>query len=204
VWDDPNLPTSWHGGPDPAGYARFLKSTAAVIKAADPRAKVVLGELADGRSGRRPASFLRGLYRIKGVKRSFDVVALQPRSIGPKGVARLLRGVRKAMKKGHDSRTPVWITRIGFPTGSTAQMSSVAPVPHRRAERLRRLYAYLVRRHVSYRLGMISWISLRDRRRYPRERTAKRSYTGLVSRIGTPKPAWSALLRITGGSNAFR
>ena len=204
MWDDPNLPTSWHGRPDPAGYARFLQTTAAVIKAADPRAKVVLGELADARSGRRPASYLRGLYRIRGIKRSFDVVALQPRSIGPKGIARLLRGVRRVMKKARDSRTPVWITRIGFPTGSGAQVSSVARVPHRRAERLRRLYAFLVRRHVRYRLGMISWISLRDRRRYPRERTTKRSHTGLVSRVGTPKPAWSALLRITGGANAFR
>jgi hypothetical protein len=70
IWNEEDLASWWVGGPDPAAYARLLKATYPVLKAADPAATVVLGGLTGN-----DFPFLQGVYQAGG-KGSFDAVGV--------------------------------------------------------------------------------------------------------------------------------
>ena len=80
IWNEPNLAAFWMPRADPAAYARLLVDAAAAIRAADPRAVVILGGLAPGADdggNRSPLGFLRDVYAA-GAKCAFDAVGFIP------------------------------------------------------------------------------------------------------------------------------
>jgi hypothetical protein len=70
IWNEEDAGIWWTGGPNPAAYAQLLKATYPVIKAAEPKATVVLG----GMTG-NDYPFLEGVYAAGG-KGSFDAVGV--------------------------------------------------------------------------------------------------------------------------------
>jgi hypothetical protein len=196
VWEEPNVRNYWGGRPNARQYAKLVQRTAAAIHTVDPGAKVVLAGLNGGLTGARsPAGFLRRLYTIRGIKRSFDAVALDPRSKNTRDLARVLRGMRRAMRRGHDSRTSLWITSLGFPTGGPRDPLRVTEGGQ--AFRLRHVLSYLVRNRRHLRIGRVIMWSLRDRSLYPREPDTIVPHTGVFDQTGRPKAGWVMLLRFT-------
>ena len=59
-------------------------------------------------------TFLDKLYRVKGIKRSFDAAALHPyaATIGQFGTE--LKRIRGVMKRRHDGNTALWLTEVGW------------------------------------------------------------------------------------------
>ena len=80
IWNEENA-TYFTDRVSVSGYASLLKISSRTIKAADPGATVVIG----GLYGRPKlpntlyaTGFLKRLYKVKGIKSSFDAVALHP------------------------------------------------------------------------------------------------------------------------------
>ena len=76
-------------------------------------AKVVLAGLT-GFAKPRGWTFLDKLYRVRGIKRSFDVAALHPyaATIGQFGTE--IKRIRRVMKRRHDGHTALWLTEVGW------------------------------------------------------------------------------------------
>jgi hypothetical protein len=70
LWNEEDAPAWWVGAPDPAAYAALLRATYPVVKAAEPRATVLVGGLTGN-----DYPYLEALYE-SGAKGYFDAVAV--------------------------------------------------------------------------------------------------------------------------------
>jgi hypothetical protein len=113
VLSEPDNPLMFDGSV--RDYARRLVATARAIHAADPKARVVLADLASVR--RR--EYLRRLLRLPGVRGSFDVAALSLRGSVRTVVAAVPKWRRRLSAGGF--RGPIWVTEHGYPADPAYQ-----------------------------------------------------------------------------------
>lgn len=114
VWNEPHLSAYWDAPEKgPYGYIRayplLLRAAYNAIKTQDPGAKVVLAGITQ-----RAWDEIELLYE-RGIKRYFDVAALQT---FPQTVKRAVKATalfRDAMKARGDWRKPVYLTEIAWP-----------------------------------------------------------------------------------------
>jgi hypothetical protein len=131
IWNEEDTAIWWTGAPDPGAYAALLRASYPAIKAAEPRATVVLG----GMTGNN-YEFLSQLYDL-GAKGSFDAVAVHTdticdvispyeyiRDTGGPFAQRIdrwaflgYRTVREVML-AHGDQSPIWMTEMGWSTYS--------------------------------------------------------------------------------------
>lgn len=101
----------WQDGNKPfyPRYIALLKAARHAVKAADPRARVVLAALV-GRSWQT----LAGIYH-HGARPYFDAVALHPYTEKVHDVSRIVRYDRGVMNRRGDKRKPILVTEIAWP-----------------------------------------------------------------------------------------
>jgi Cellulase (glycosyl hydrolase family 5) len=125
IWNEEDSSSWWTGGPNPAAYTELLKATYPAVKAAEPKATVVLGGLTGN-----DYQFLEGVYQAGG-KGYFDAVGvhtdtacnvLSPYDFlkGPEN--RLIpdsflayREVHAVMVANGDEK-PIWMTELSWRT----------------------------------------------------------------------------------------
>jgi hypothetical protein len=183
----------------PQRYAQLLKLSSQTIKSVDPGAKVLLTGLfgeptASGARGMPAATFLRQLYRVPGIKSSFDGIALHPYAIDTEILEELVEGIHEVTLEAHD-RPALYITEIGW--GSQNDFNQVAFEQGIRgqASQLRDAYTYLLENRNRLALRGIYWFSWKDA-------PGSCNFCDSVGlfRAGArfhSKPAWGALQRIT-------
>ncbi len=110
VWNEPNHTPFWQGDPWETTYLRLLRVARRAVKAADPRAEVVLG----GLTNLSWEGLLR-LYRA-GAKGSFDVAAIHAFSRTVPNIGVLTRLARIVMRR-HGDRRPLMITELTWSSG---------------------------------------------------------------------------------------
>jgi arabinogalactan endo-1,4-beta-galactosidase len=118
IWNEPNIrPAFWPPGPFAVRYVALLKAAHNAVKQADPHAKVVLAGLPN-------FSWidLRRIYKIKGARQLFDVVAVHPYTKTPQGVITILSYVRQTMVKAGDAKKPMVADEVSWPS-TCRQMS---------------------------------------------------------------------------------
>ena len=195
IWNGENSPRAYRPRPSPVAYSRLLAAAATSIRAQDPAAKVVVGTMGGPlRSGgvRSASAFLERLYRVRGARRHFDGVALQPIAAKPARVRARIAAVRRAMVAAGDGTAKLWVS-IGF--GSAAHGGPLNRGRAGQARSLRRIYRDLIEQRSRLHLRGIAWFSWAD------PLTARCGWcgsAGLLDRAGDPKPAWRALMRFTG------
>jgi len=203
IWNEPNYPAYWNGHPSARGYASLLRSARSAIKKADRRAKVVVAGLPQTRNRRGVpmTRYLAALYR-RGARRLFDVVAVNSYSRSASGVIRTVRRARSVMRRGGDRRKQVWVTEVGWGTDGRANGFSAAykTTQAGQATRLTEIYRGFARARRRLRVGMVVWFSWRDRAPGAGEDNWWGINTGLFGRSGSPKPAWQAFARVSGGN----
>ncbi len=101
VWNEPNLSYYWKQ-PFASTYVSFLRTAHAAIKKADPGAQVVLGALTN-----TAWKSLGQIYRIKGARSLFDVVAVNGFTKIPAHVMLFMLFVRHAMARFGDNAKPL-------------------------------------------------------------------------------------------------
>ncbi|GAA4669892.1 hypothetical protein [Nocardioides nanhaiensis] len=199
IWNEPNLERFWDA-PDPEGYARLVAAAAPRLAALDPAAAVVVGSLApavDARDGSQisPETFLRRFYAAlpRPLPRGlFDAVSVHPYSYPalPAGdeewntFARLPE-IREVMVQAGDSRSRVWLTEYGAPTGTSDRAVSTGLQSRMLVEAVRE----------ARRLPFVSALylySYRDAGSSPGDPEAN---FGVVRADGGAKPALAALRR---------
>ena len=159
IWNEPHLPAYWDA-PERGrfGYARayplLLRSSYNIVKTLDPGAKVVMAGLTQ-----RAWEEIEVLYQ-HGVKRYFDIAALQ---IFPQTVRRAVKATRffrDAMRRRGDGRKPIYLTEITWPAskGRTEGIKyQRQETPLGMAARLSEVYSAMARRRRQLGVGKVFW-----------------------------------------------
>ena len=159
IWNEPHLPAYWDAPEKgPFGYARayplLLRGSYNIIKSLDPGARVVMAGLTQ-----RAWEEIAVLYK-RGIKRYFDVAALQ---IFPQTVKRAVKATRffrEAMNLNGDRRKPIYLTEITWPAskGRTEGISyQRQETPGGMATKLSQMYAAMASRRRALGLGKVFW-----------------------------------------------
>ena len=128
IWNEADSEPFWRGAPDPAGYTALLRAAYPRIKATDPNVTVVTSGMVGNHY-----EFLQGMY-ASGAAGSFDAVGVHTDTAclltspaefyrEPNGrVGRFsftgYREVHDVMTANGDGGKGVWMTEIGWNTGS--------------------------------------------------------------------------------------
>lgn len=185
----------------PQRYARLLKISRPAIKGADRRAEIVIGGLFGNPKQRPPramdaAAFLNRLYRSRGIKRTFDGVALHPYARDTRVLRRLTERMRRVIVRNRDRRTGLYITEMGWGSQRNRRVSfEVGWRPQ--ARELRRAFRYLIRNQRRLNLKQVHWFSWKD----------VRGTCNFCDSVGLfrrgqrfkPKPAWHSLTAFARG-----
>jgi polysaccharide biosynthesis protein PslG len=192
IWNEENF--FYFAKPaSPTAYARLLTITHRAMHRADPRAELVLGGIF-GNPGRGPdaVDFLDRLYRVRGVKASFDAVALHPYAADTGVLRSLVEGVRGVMISHRDRRAGLYLTELGWGSQDDPRVVSFEVGLHGQARELRQAYRYLIGNRHRLGLRQVDWFTWKDL-------AGSCNFcdsAGLFRRGAKfrPKPAWHALV----------
>jgi polysaccharide biosynthesis protein PslG len=200
IWNEPNFLLFWRPRPSPGGYARLLRVSAQALRAADRGAEVVAAGLAPVEGGMLPWKFLRKLYVVPGVGRSFDMAAVHPYSSWLGGVTYQVRKARHVMAAAGDSRKPLLVSELG--------VASDSPLPTAfdwgskgQALYLRRAYGSLLRARQKWHIAGVDWYAWQDMSAAD-PHCVFCEHAGLFDPRGKPKPAWGAFAHVAAAARA--
>jgi hypothetical protein len=111
IWNEPNLQSFWPMKYFPGRYVALLKATHDAIKKADRGAQVVLGGLPN-------FSWvdLSRIYKVRGARNAFDLVAVHPYTKDPQGVIKIIRLVRGVTFGNHQGYKPIIADEVSWPS----------------------------------------------------------------------------------------
>lgn len=186
----------------PTRYARLLKLSYQAIKSTDPRAQILLSGLfgepdEGGKRGMSAADFLSALYEVPGIKRYFDAAALHPYAFHVEDLEAMIEQMREVIVENHDPGTGLYITEMGWGSQNDPNVVAFEQGIQGQARELRGAYRYMLRNRHRLNLKAAYWFTWKDSRYY----CAFCDSVGLF-REGErfhSKPAWHALVGITGG-----
>src|SRR5215210_6660987 len=212
IWNEADSDSFWRGAPDPAGYAAVLRAAYARIKAQDQNVTVVTGGMVGNHY-----EYLSDLY-ANGAGGSFDAVGVHTDTAclltspaeyyrEPNGrVGRFsftgYREVHDVMAANGDAAKGVWMTEIGWNTGSRrAGSCKDGAVAGTRAEgvsektqaRFLKLAYRCLAADPAVRVAL--WFSLQD----VGPAFGYGGHLGLVRTNGTRKPAYRAMRAVRNG-----
>ena len=189
IWNEPNYPLFWLPKPAPRRYAALLRLSASAIRREDPGARILAAGVAPIEDGMLPWEFLRRMYRVRGVERYFDVVALHPYAGRVRTTEYEIRQVRRVMARAGDGSTPLQLSEIGVASDG-AYPNSFDKGPRGQARFLRRAFGLFARNRARWRLAGVDWFAWQDGTHDPH--CVFCQFSGLVDVDGRPKPAWWA------------
>lgn len=186
----------------PVRYAELLKLSYRAVKSADPGAKVLLSGLfgepdQGGKRGMDASEFLERLYQVPGIKHYFDAVALHPYAFHARDLERMVEQMREVIVRNHDPGAGFYITEMGWGSQNDPDVVAFEQGWHGQARELRGAYRYLLRNRHRLNLKAAYWFTWKD----------SRYYCSFCDSVGLfresdrylAKPAWRALVSITGG-----
>jgi len=198
IWNEPNLKHYFTPKPSPKQYATLVKLSRSAIDRADPRAKLVLAGLsgAKGKPGDIDVpSYLRGLYRVRGVKQSFDVAAFHPYAHSIGQMRTKLSQFRKVMQQKRDRRTPLWLTEVGWGSRPPDQFGVNKGLQGQK-RMLQRSTKLLLHKRKAWRLQREYWFFWRDPPKSDRRLACSFcDSSGLLKNDRRPKPAYRVFAR---------
>jgi polysaccharide biosynthesis protein PslG len=193
VWNEPNFVVFWKPWPRPAAYARLLRVSADAIRGADRRAKVVLAGVAPVGAGLKTWAFLRRLFRVPGIRRDFDYVALHPYSANLPELDYQVRKVRGAMAGAGLGSVPLLVTELGVASWGS-HPSAFVEGPVGQANFLEAAYERLIQMRRRWHVAGVDWYAWRDQSLADPACSFCQG-AGLLGLDGKPKAAWWAYRR---------
>lgn len=206
IWNEPNF-KYFVARPNPAEYGKLVKLSYGALKAADPRARIILGGLfsnpAEARIRRGPRQaytareFLQIMYRrTPGIGRKFVGVALHPYTGNYRRLTPYVEEVRRVLMANHDARKGLWITELGWSSEPRrTERDGFAKGLRGQARQLRGAFRLLRARQRRWNLHGVYWFSVDDS-------PGSCNFcdgSGLFGEGFRPKPAWHAYVRFAGG-----
>lgn len=196
IWNEENIVTE--AEPEPVEYAKLLRISGRTLHAAQPESKVLIGGLF-GRPLQIPPNiasgdFLRRVYAAGHVKPYFDGVALHPyvaeaRAMGPE-----LNNFRRIMRHFGDSRTPIYITELGW--GSQSGPTRWQRGPQGQANQLSEALEMLSANRIRWKVEGVWWFTWTDEG----GTCLFCGSAGLLTSHYEAKPSWYRFVEWTGGN----
>src|SRR5262245_53853612 len=200
IWNEENT-VFFTNPPSPRAYAKLLKASRQAIRRADPHARVVVGGLLGGpkkgikfRGASTAQGFLQRLYEVKGIKSSFDGVALHAYVTTARSLVPYMDQIRSVMAANKDRKASTYLTELGW---GSDHADSFGKGPDGQASELRKAYKLLTKNRKRWKLQRTHWFSLTDG--VPGICSFCTSH-GLFTIGFEPKPAWSAFAAVAGGT----
>ncbi len=212
IWNEPNF-RFFVARPNPKEYGLLVKLSYRAIRAADPGAQVVLAGLFAQPNNSRHLEVVRGrkklihrssrdyfasyfleqMYRTnRGIKSSFSGVALHPYTGNWRHLTPEIEEVRKVLKASHDPGVGLWLTELGWSSGTgNAFAKGVAG----QARELRGAFRLLLKKQALWRIKRVYWFSVDDALGVCNFCNG----TGLFSEGFKPKKSWYEYVRFAGG-----
>jgi polysaccharide biosynthesis protein PslG len=198
IWNEMNSTTFFKPKASAKHYAKLLSASADAIRPKDPSADIVLGgmaELAGSKKAIDASDYLRSLYRVRGVEKDFDGVAIHPYGASVRKVGDQIELFRKVMKQSGDAGAGLWVTEIG--AGSATGGNPLNRGKQGQARLLTDTFKYFEKNRRKLRIQNVDWFSWMDSKVSICE-WCKTS--GLFKSGLREKPAWRAFTKFTGGS----
>jgi polysaccharide biosynthesis protein PslG len=195
IWNEPNLDKFFAPHPSVSRYATLLRDSKRAIKGVDRRSSVVLGGLSPSPQSRPANKYLSQLYRVHGIKRSFDGTALNPYASTISKVASKIRTFRRVMKRQGDKRTGLWITELGWGSDHPDRFGLNKGL-NGQQRMLKKSFRLIVGHRRGWHVKRLIWFDFRD----PPAGSRGCSFcpsAGLFRHSGKPKPSWRAFKQFT-------
>jgi hypothetical protein len=201
IWNEQNSFKYFAPKPKIRLYADILRRAGNAIHGVDPAADVVVGGMWGPGSARKVVTpvkvYLKGLYRVRGIKRSFDSIAIHPYADGAVDSIRQLESARRAVKRARDPGAGLWVSEIGWAAGGPRKNPYVKGRKGQARVLTRALSGYAEQRR-SLKLRGVFWYSWRDLKG-GEEICDWCGNAGLRAKSGREKPAWRAFVRLARG-----
>jgi hypothetical protein len=194
VFNEPSLQKYFPSSNPVRDYATLLKISHDAIRSTYNHAQVVLAGL-PGFTQVRGWKFLDQLYRVKGVKRDFDIAAVHPYSPNLFYLRSQMRKFRKVMAQHGDRRTPIWVTEIGYGSAHPNGALGLNKGLHGQARMLTASFKLLRKERRHWHVYGVIWFQWR-----PQPRISDCTFcssSGLLRTDYRAKPALGAFERFT-------
>ncbi len=198
IWNEQNSPKYFAPKADVGKYAKLLKGAGDAIHAVQPGADVILGGMwgpdSAGKVVTPVRKYLTKLYKVPGIKESFDSIALHPYSSSADGALQALKVAEKVdQPRPATARSAPGSPRSAGPPAVRRTSRSTRARPAR-AKILAEAYKGFTKKAGKYNLRGIFWYSWRDK---PGGDLicAWCGHAGLRAKNGTAKPAWDAFVK---------
>jgi hypothetical protein len=196
IWNEPNLPKFFPKRKGTQKYGQLVKIAHRAINGIDRRAKVVLAGLT-GYARPRGWNFLDKLYRVKGIKRSFDVAALHPYAATIGQFRTEAHLIRRVMKRHHDARTALWLTEVGWGSARGTRRFPLNKGRQGQKRMLTKSFKLVLRKRRSWHIQRLFWFHWRDPAKGDGTYCSFCPSAGLLRHNHRPKPAYRAFRRFT-------
>lgn len=187
VWNEPNGKVYFHPQPDARKYGKLIKISSRAIRGADPEAKIILAGMFGNAQISQP-EFLRRFYRVNGIRRFFDAIAVHPYSSGIRDLKRQVRWALHEARRGNDRGVELWITELGWGSGERGHPLEKGVEGQSRL--LAKAFDLLGRRRALWNIGGVIWFTWEDRRDKLVCQFCR--HAGLFTPGGRAKPSWKA------------
>ena len=197
IWNEPNSSVFFAPKADPKEYAKVLSAASGAIAGADPSADIVLGGMPQlgGSSKAIPGTkFLKKLYKVGGIKKQFDGVAVHPYGKQVKAVTDQVEAFRKESVKAKDKPATLWVTETGWSSKKGGHPLNVGSKGQ--SKRLKESFTFFKKNRKKLKIQQVDWYSYKDAPSV----CAWCADSGLFTTAGSPKPSWTAFTKFTGGS----
>jgi Beta-galactosidase len=197
VWNEQNSPKYFAPKVSVSSYAKMLKSTGNAIHAAVPGTDVILGGMWGPDTAKKVVlpvrDYLTKLYKVKGIEKTFDSIALHPYSSSADGALDALKVAEQVVNKSGDRKVGSWITEIGWASGGPKD-EPFNKGKTGQGKILKQAYKGFNKKKGKYNLRGIYWYSWRDKPGGDLICTWC-GHAGLRAKNGTAKPAWNAFVK---------
>ena len=191
IWNEQNSKQFWRGKSQPKAYGKLLKASATEIRAQDSNATIVVGGMY-GFAKQTLESFMKELYRVKKIERSFDAIAIHPYSPTVLGLKKQISIARRTAKKSGDRGVKIQMTEMGWSSGGGKHPLDKGKKGQ--AKLLKKSFKLLTKKRGAWNIDALIWFAYNDTNL---KTCAFCRNSGLVNTNSQPKPAWREFVRFT-------
>jgi polysaccharide biosynthesis protein PslG len=199
IWNEQNNPNYFAPRPKPKKYAKLVKLAHRAAKSKDQNAKIVLGGMfgkPEPEHSMSASRFLGKLYKSKGIRHSFNAVAVHPYAPSIHNLKRQMSQLHKVMKRHHDN-AQMWITEMGWGSAAPSKRWPLLKGVDGQKKMLKKSFHLLIRHRKQWNLKRVYWFLWRDAAPDAPTNCSFCKSAGLFRNDFQPKPAWNAFLKIT-------
>jgi hypothetical protein len=196
IWNEPNLPKFFPRKKLTRKYGKLVKISHGAINRVDRHVKVVLAGLT-GFAKPRAWTFLDKLYRVKGIKRNFDVAALHPYAVTIGQFRTEARRIRRVMKSHHDAHTALSLTEVGWGSAHHTRRFPLNKGLRGQKRMLQKSFRLVRHKRRSWHIQRVFWFHWRDPAGGGGTYCSFCPSAGLLRHNHEPKPAYRAFRRFT-------